>query len=114
MDEEWEQETSFVTRQYADEGETPEQYYIAKEEYREVLEAMARLSREHKAMVILRDMEGFSYGEIAEITKLSMGTVKSRIARARNQLKHEMIKRRERNGKMFRQNREKEGKPHEM
>ena len=38
-------------------------------------------------MVILRDIEGFSYEEIAEMRNMSLGTVKSRINRGRNQLK---------------------------
>jgi len=114
IDEELEQESNFVKRQFVDKGETPETSYLAKEEYEEVMEAMEHISKKHKVMITLRDINGFSYEEIAEITELSMGTVKSRLARARNQLKEEFFKSKERKMKPSRQNKRKEGKPHEM
>ena len=52
-----------------------------------VRQALNQLSQEHKAVLVLRDMEGYSYEEIAEITKSSLGTVKSRINRARQAMK---------------------------
>ena len=55
--------------------------------------------------------EGKCAGEIAEILELSLGTVKSRINRARNQLKTEILKIREQNEKSFRHKEGKEGRP---
>ena len=49
--------------------------------------------------------------EIADILELSLGTVKSRISRARNQLKTEILKIREQNEKSFRHKEGKEGRP---
>ena len=44
------------------------------------------LAEDHKAVVILRDLEGLSYEEIAKITGYTLGTVKSKLARARQRL----------------------------
>ena len=47
-----------------------------------------RVKPVYREVVVLRDIEGLSYEEIAEITDLSIGTVKSRINRGRTQLQH--------------------------
>lgn len=48
--------------------------------------ALLKVKTVYREVVILRDIEGFSYEEIADITNLSIGTVKSRINRGRTQL----------------------------
>jgi len=48
--------------------------------------ALLRVKPVYREVVVLRDIQGLSYEEIAEITKLSIGTVKSRINRGRTQL----------------------------
>ena len=50
-------------------------------------EALEELPAEFREVVVLRDLEGFSYKEIAEIAKIPPGTVMSRLARARERLK---------------------------
>ena len=45
--------------------------------------ALSKLSAEHRAAIILRDIEGREYEEIAKISGISLGTVKSRLSRAR-------------------------------
>jgi RNA polymerase sigma-70 factor (ECF subfamily) len=52
--------------------------------------ALDALPMESKAVVAFRDIEGLSYEEIAEITGLNLGTVKSRIARARTELRNKL------------------------
>lgn len=58
-----------------------------REKMAAVKKALERLSPDHRTMIILRDMEGLPYEEIARITELDLGTVKSRIARARQELR---------------------------
>ena len=99
LEEELEGEEGSMQRQVADAGETPE-----------VLQALECLSPEHKVAVILRDIKGLSYEEIAEILELTLGTVKSRISRGRNQLKQEILKLREQDAHFIRQKRGKEGR----
>lgn len=45
--------------------------------------AIEKLSDEHKAVIVMRDIHGLEYDEIAKVTGTSLGTVKSRISRAR-------------------------------
>jgi len=53
-----------------------------------VQKALMKVKPVYREVVVLRDIEGLSYEEIAEITGLSIGTVKSRINRGRTQLQH--------------------------
>jgi RNA polymerase sigma-70 factor (ECF subfamily) len=50
--------------------------------------ALDQLPVEFREIVVLRELEGFSYKEIAEIARIPTGTVMSRLARARERLKH--------------------------
>jgi RNA polymerase sigma-70 factor, ECF subfamily len=61
-----------------------------KERMRLVQTALDALPPEFKMVVALRDIEGLSYEEIAQITRLNLGTVKSRIARARTDLRNKL------------------------
>ena len=56
-----------------------------------IQKALNKVKPVYREVVILRDIEEFSYEEIAEITDLSIGTVKSRINRGRNQLQKLLI-----------------------
>ncbi len=57
-----------------------------------IREALQHLSLEHRSVIILRDIQGFSYHEISEILKVPLGTVKSRINAARTDLKNELLR----------------------
>lgn len=50
--------------------------------------AVERLSEEYRAALVLRDIEGYSYEEIADILRCPIGTVRSRINRAREQMRN--------------------------
>ncbi|HAI20494.1 MAG TPA: RNA polymerase subunit sigma [Clostridiales bacterium UBA8153] len=50
---------------------------------RAILQGLERLSYEHRAVVILHDMRQLTYGEVAEVLRCPVGTVKSRLSRAR-------------------------------
>lgn len=52
-----------------------------------VRSAIARLSDEQREVIILRDIEGYTYDEIADMLSLEIGTVKSRLNRARTNLR---------------------------
>jgi len=55
--------------------------------------ALERIPLEFREIVILRDLEGFSYKEMVEITGLPIGTVMSRLSRARSRLQREVMDR---------------------
>src|SRR5207244_13020715 len=76
----------------ADAGPTPEEVLQAKEREDAIQQALRRLSHEHRSIIVLRDIEGFSYAEIADVLGISMGTVKSRLARARADLKKSLMR----------------------
>lgn len=52
-----------------------------------LIRAIKMLPDEARALIVLRDIRGFTYWEIADMLKLKLGTVKSKISRARSQLK---------------------------
>src|SRR5690242_2898471 len=63
---------------------------IRDERRKAVARAISSLPEKYRAAIVLRDVEGLSYDRIAEVLKLSEGTVKSRINRARNLLKEKL------------------------
>lgn len=67
----------------ADPNSTPERKLEQQELRRAVAEGLNKLSEEHRRVLVLREINGLSYEEIASILELTAGTVKSRIARAR-------------------------------
>ena len=64
-----------------------EESAIANERAREILEGITKLPDDHRMVLILRDMQGLSYDELAKSLNLTLGTVKSRLNRARTALK---------------------------
>ena len=69
-----------------DERYAPEQVVERRERTRLLRAAMQKLPEDQRIILILREVEGFSYQEISEALELEPGTVKSRIARARAHL----------------------------
>lgn len=61
----------------------PMEQAAVREEHAMVLAALAELDEEHRAAVVLRDIESLDYSEIAEVLGVAVGTVKSRLHRAR-------------------------------
>jgi RNA polymerase sigma-70 factor (ECF subfamily) len=64
----------------------PDRALLGAEERMHVHAALRHLSAEHRLLVVLRDIEGLSYEDIARIAELPAGTVKSRLHRARSAL----------------------------
>ena len=73
-----------------DVGELPEERLLREERADQLHQAMATLHDEHRAVLTLREMEGFCYETIGEILALPVGTVRSRIHRARMQLHNQL------------------------
>jgi RNA polymerase sigma-70 factor (ECF subfamily) len=65
---------------------SPEENLTTTEFYEILQQAITDLPETFRTTIVLREIQGLSYEEIAEITGTSLGTVKSRIARARNKL----------------------------
>jgi RNA polymerase sigma-70 factor (ECF subfamily) len=68
-------------------NDDPQVLYLREAERNAVRLALARLPWEFREIVVLRDMEDFSYREIAEMLDCPVGTVMSRLARAREKLR---------------------------
>ncbi|WP_373372995.1 sigma-70 family RNA polymerase sigma factor [Burkholderia ubonensis] len=65
---------------------SPETLLMRAQDRRQVVKALESLSVEHREVVVLREIEGFSYKEIASIVGVPIGTVMSRLGRGRRQL----------------------------
>ncbi|MEM8602606.1 MAG: sigma-70 family RNA polymerase sigma factor [Cyanobacteria bacterium P01_H01_bin.121] len=68
----------------------PDETMTTQEFYSQLRAAIAQLPEAFRTTIILREIEGLAYEEIAEITGVSLGTVKSRIARARHRLQAQL------------------------
>ena len=71
----------------ADEDNTPERKFSQKEAQREISRAIQSLPEDMRAAIVLRDIHGFSYEEIASMLSINIGTIKSRISRGREKLR---------------------------
>jgi RNA polymerase sigma-70 factor, ECF subfamily len=67
--------------------QNPEDALLIQEEHAEIERLLLQLPLQQRIAVIMRDIEGLSYEDIAESMQISIGTVKSRIARGRETLK---------------------------
>ena len=72
--------------QLPDEGNTPEELLERKLTRESVIQGLQTLPEDQRTILLLREIQGLSYEEIAEILKLDGGTVRSRIHRARKKL----------------------------
>jgi RNA polymerase sigma-70 factor, ECF subfamily len=70
---------------------SPQEHLEKKEKMQQIKKAVNGLSGDKKAVVVLRDIEGLSYDEIARITGLAIGTIKSKLARARAELQQRLM-----------------------
>jgi RNA polymerase sigma-70 factor (ECF subfamily) len=74
----------------AETSDNPEQQTLAHEREVALRSALQRVGRSYRETVILRDIEGFSYEEIASTLGINVGTVKSRLARGRHELRQKL------------------------
>jgi RNA polymerase sigma factor (sigma-70 family) len=68
----------------------PEQFLQIKADHQLVSSALEKLPVEYRELIVLRELEELSYKEIALITRIPLGTVMSRLARARQHLKERL------------------------
>jgi RNA polymerase sigma-70 factor (ECF subfamily) len=79
-----------VAPELADPGDSPDDRLLREERAEQVRRALEALSEEHRAIMVLREVDGCDYQAIAEILGISVGTVRSRLHRARSQMRDEL------------------------
>ena len=82
--------TATVSDTIADDAETPEQAMLRSESRRRLAAAVNSLPEIFRETIILCDIQGLGYEEIAHALEINVGTVKSRIARGREQLRKKL------------------------
>ena len=70
-----------------DPGPSPSDIALRRERHDQLMRALQQLEESHRSVIVLRDIEGCSYEEIAVVLRCQAGTVKSRLSRARAQLR---------------------------
>jgi len=83
------------TQSLTDPRESPEEYTVRQELSKVIQIGIGNLPPEQRITLVLADVQGFSYQEIAGVTGVSLGTVKSRLSRARNKLRDFLLGQRE-------------------
>ena len=91
LEEEIELEAGSVSKEIAAEDATPEEYYLQQETGQYLQQLLNEMREEYKVVIIMREVEGRTYEEMAKALDCSLGTVKSRLSRARNHLKEKIM-----------------------
>lgn len=92
LDESYREEDGGGLRHNVPDSSADPQLALESEELRDqVRKALLALSEEHRAVLVLREMEGYSYEEVAAMLGCTLGTVKSRLSRARLAMKRKII-----------------------
>ena len=81
---------SLIATLKSENGGNPEKDALAHERERVLRKALSSLKRVYREAVVLRDIEGCAYEEIAVALDISVGTVKSRLARGRQELRRKL------------------------
>lgn len=84
-------EEFFAVEPEAGEVEDPEQVAVRNESMECLLSAIAELPVWHRNVVLLVDVDGYDYGEAAEVLHVPLGTIKSRLSRARSALRDQLL-----------------------
>lgn len=72
-------------------GQNPSKSLMRKEIREQISEALAALSENHRAVLVLREVEGLSYEEMAEVMGCSKGTIMSRLFHARKNMQRHLL-----------------------
>ena len=73
-----------------DKNKKPDEHILTSELDKKIKESIFNLPIPFRMPIIMRELQGMSYGEIANSLNTNIGTIKSRIARARNKLQEEL------------------------
>ncbi len=92
IDDPVEMKNGSVSRQVSDCGDSAADELEKKEVEKKIQECIGFLEGEYREVLVLRDIQGFSYEEIGGMLNLPEGTVKSRLFRARSALKDCLVK----------------------
>ncbi len=84
------QAAGLIDRVAKDAGQSPPQRVEAASRDGMVVAALGRLDAEYRAVLVMRDVEGFDYQQMADVLGLPLGTLKSRLFRARMALRDEL------------------------
>ena len=74
----------------ADEGDTPEKHALRVEVRASLQDFIQELPEDMRAAIVLRDIQGYAYEEIAQMLDTNVGTIKSRISRGREKLREKI------------------------
>lgn len=86
----WEPEGQTSHREIADTTHAPHVVLEDKELHQRILAAVQSLPPDYRQVVVLREMHGLSYNDIAAVTRLSLDNVKTRLSRARAMLRRKL------------------------
>jgi RNA polymerase sigma-70 factor (ECF subfamily) len=84
------QASGLLDRVSQEKSESPDEIAERRERAEQVITALGRLDAEYRAILIMRDVEGFDYQQMAMVLELPLGTLKSRLFRARLALRDEL------------------------
>ena len=85
-----EEESSAANKRYNRSVKGSGRKNLGSELDKKIKQAIENLPEQFRLVIVLRELQGLSYEEIAEITKTNIGTVKSRLARARAKLQEQI------------------------
>lgn len=84
-------QASGLIDQLKDPGVSPDQVMQQRETHQQVLTALGQLDAEYRAILIMRDVENMDYQQMADVLNIPLGTLKSKLFRARLALREQMI-----------------------
>lgn len=84
------QASGLIDRVTQSSADAPDEAMEKRERDEQVVSALGRLDAEYRAVLVMRDIEGFDYQQMADVLGLPLGTLKSRLFRARLALRDEL------------------------
>ena len=84
------EEEDDIIQNLPDKNSSADKNLLSKERHKQIIEAINRLNKKHREVLILHDIEELTYEEISTQVNCPVGTVKSRLFNARKELKQEL------------------------